>query len=179
MSLPSISPRDAKRLIEQGGTLIDIRGADERAREYVPGSHHGPLAQTTDFSGVKGPVIFHCRSGIRTAQNAARLREAAPCEAYILEGGLEAWKKAGLPVVKDASQPIEIHRQVMIGAGSLVLLFVLLGTFAAPIFYALAGFVGAGLIFGGATGICGMAKVLALMPWNRGGQVAGTQGAAG
>ena len=178
MSLPTISPRDAKRLIEQGGTLIDIRGADERAREHVPGSYHGPLAEMTDFAGAKGPIIYHCRSGMRTTQNAARLRAAAPCEAYILEGGLEAWKKAGLPVVKDASQPIEIHRQVMIGAGSLVLLFVLLGTFVTPFFYALAGIVGAGLIFGDATGICGMAKVLAIMPWNRGAPGAGTQGAA-
>ena len=52
----------------------------------------------------------------------------------------------------------------MIGAGSLVVLFVLLGTFASSAFYALAGFVGAGLIFGGATGICGMAKLLSVMP---------------
>lgn len=179
MSLPTISPQDAKRLIEQGGTLIDIRGADERAREHVPGSKHGPVTNLPDLAGVQGPVIYHCRSGMRTSQNAGRLQNAAPCEAYILEGGLEAWKKAGLPVVKDTSQPIEIHRQVMIGAGSLVLLFVLLGTFVAPWFYALAGFVGAGLIFGGATGICGMAKVLAVMPWNRGASGAGTQCVAG
>jgi rhodanese-related sulfurtransferase len=167
MSLPTISPKDAKRLIDQGGTLVDIRNADERARELIPGSKHGALASLTELPDASAPIIFHCRSGVRTGQNAGRLRAAAPCEAYILEGGLEAWKKAGLPVQTDYSQPIEINRQVMIGAGSLVLLFVLLGTFASPIFYALAGFVGAGLIFGGATGICGMAKLLAVMPWNR------------
>jgi hypothetical protein len=55
----------------------------------------------------------------------------------------------------------------MIGAGTLVLLFVLLGAFAAPGFYVLAGFVGAGLVFGGATGWRGMAKLLQVMPWNR------------
>ena len=43
MSLPSISPQDAKKLIDQGATLVDIRGADERAREHIPGSQHGPL----------------------------------------------------------------------------------------------------------------------------------------
>ena len=62
MSLPTINPADAKRLIDQGATLIDIRGADERAREHIPGSHHGPLAQLTDFAGVSSPIIFHCRS---------------------------------------------------------------------------------------------------------------------
>ncbi len=104
---------------------------------------------------------------MRTTQNAARLKDAASSEAYIMEGGLDAWKKAGLPVASDSSAPIELHRQVMIGAGSFVLLFVLLGTFVSPLFYAFAGFVGAGLVFGGMTGICGMAKALAVMPWNR------------
>lgn len=167
MSLPTISPEDAKRLIEQGGTLIDIRGADERAREQIPGSKHGPLTNLTQFSGAGAPIIYHCRSGMRTAQNADRLRAAAPCEAYILEGGLDAWKKAGLPVFTDKSQPIEIQRQVMIGAGSLVLLGMLLGTFATPAFYWLSAFVGAGLVFAGVSGFCAMARVLAVMPWNR------------
>ena len=99
--------------------------------------------------------------------HAAKLAEAASCEAYIVEGGIEAWKKAGLPVVRDRSQPIEIQRQVMIAAGSLVLLGVLLGQFVPPAFYAVPALVGAGLIFAGITGWCGMAKLLALMPWNR------------
>jgi len=167
MSLPTISPADAKRLIDQGATLIDIRGADERAREHVPGSHHGPLAEITNFAGVGAPIIFHCRSGMRTASNAGRLKEAAPCEAYILSGGIDAWKQAGLPVVTDKSQPIEINRQVLIAGGSLVLLGVLLGAVVTPAFYGLAGFAGAGLVFGGVSGWCGMAKLLEVMPWNR------------
>ncbi|TFG89188.1 MAG: DUF2892 domain-containing protein [Hyphomicrobiales bacterium] len=121
----------------------------------------------TNFAGVSAPIIFHCRSGMRTASNAGRLKEAAPCEAYILSGGIDAWKQAGLPVITDQSQPIEINRQVMIVGGSLVLTGVLLGAFVAPAFYGLAGFVGAGLVFGGASGWCGMAKLLAVMPWNR------------
>ena len=99
--------------------------------------------------------------------HAGKLAGAAGCEAYIVEGGIEAWKKAGLPVARDRSQPIEIQRQVMIAAGSLVLLGVLLGQFVAPAFYAVPAFVGAGLTFAGTTGWCGMAKLLALMPWNR------------
>ena len=167
MSLPTITPADAKRLIDQGATLVDIRETGERARERIPGSHHGPLAQMTNFAGVSAPIIFHCRSGMRTASNAGRLKEASPCEAYILSGGIDAWKQAGLPVIADQSQPIEINRQVMIVGGSLVLTGVLLGAFVAPAFYGLAGFVGAGLVFGGASGWCGMAKLLAVMPWNR------------
>ena len=167
MSLPHINPLDAKRLIDQGATLIDIREVGERARQRIPGSHHEPLAKMTGFAGVSAPVIFHCAAGKRTAANADRLKEAAGCEAYILTGGIEAWKQAGLPVVTDESQPIEISRQVMIAGGSVVLLGVSLGAFVSPVFYLLAGFAGAGLLVGGVTGWCGMAKLLDHMPWNR------------
>ena len=54
-----------------------------------------------------------------------------------------------MPVALDRSQPIDIMRQVQIGAGSLVLVGVVLGTLVAPGFYALSGFVGAGLLFAG------------------------------
>ena len=58
-------------------------------------------------------------------------------------------------------------RPVMITAGSLVLLGVALGAVVHPGWLGLSGFVGAGLVFAGASGWCGMAKLLALMPWNR------------
>jgi hypothetical protein len=125
------------------------------------------LGTLTDLGGVKGPIIFHCHAGQRTAENAGRLQQATNCEAYILEGGIEGWKQAGLPVVADKSQPIEINRQVMIAAGSLVLIGVLLGAFVSSGFYVLSGLIGAGLVFAGVSGFCGMAKLLALMPWNR------------
>jgi rhodanese-related sulfurtransferase len=113
-------------------------------------------------------LVFHCRSGARTAGNAGRLAAASEgCEAFILEGGLEAWKKAGLPVSIDRRQPIELMRQVQIAAGSLVLLGIVLGALVAPGFYALSAFVGAGLLFAGLSGFCGMARLLAVMPWNR------------
>ena len=44
---------------------------------------------------------------------------------------------------------------------------VLLGAFVWPGFYVLSGFVGAGLTLAGITGFCGMARLLAHMPWNR------------
>ncbi|HEX2527584.1 MAG TPA: rhodanese family protein [Geminicoccus sp.] len=94
--------------------------------------------------------------------------------AYVVEGGLEAWKRAGLPVEQDRRQPIEVMRQVQIAAGSLVLL----GALVTPWFYALAGFVGAGLVFAGVTGTCGMASLLRHMPWNRPAATPGTPAAA-
>jgi rhodanese-related sulfurtransferase len=104
---------------------------------------------------------------MRTTANAAQLAGAAQCDAYLLEGGIEAWRKAGLPVAKDRRAPLEIMRQVQITAGMLVLAGVVLGFAVAPGFFGISAFVGAGLTFAGMTGWCGMARLLALMPWNR------------
>ena len=170
-SLQNISPQRAGELIQAGATLVDIREADEFRREHIPGARHHALSGMEGASPLRSDrevLIFHCRSGARTKTNARKLAAAAQdCQAYILDGGLEAWKKAGLPVTLDRSQRIDIMRQVQIAAGSLVLLGVVLGALLSPGFYALSGFVGAGLLFAGVTGFCGMARVLSAMPWNR------------
>lgn len=167
--LKTINAAEGKRLMDQGAVVIDIRGADEFAREHIPGAQNKPLSEFGSASVGRGSdvVIYHCKSGMRTQANAAQLKAAAQCEAYILEGGLEAWKAADLPVIVDKKQPLEIMRQVQIAAGSLVVAGVLLGALLHPGFYVMAGLVGAGLIYAGVSGFCGMAKLLALMPWNR------------
>ncbi len=169
MTLQAIHPDVLDPLLKRGATIVDIREPDEYRREHVPGAVNAPLSWIADTPlPGEGALIFHCRSGNRTAANAGRLAQIAGLrEAYLLEGGIEAWRDAGRPVAKDARQPIEIMRQVQIGAGSLVLIGVVLGALVHPGFYALSGFVGAGLLFAGATGFCGMARLLALAPWNR------------
>jgi rhodanese-related sulfurtransferase len=170
MALQSISANDAKRLIERGALVVDIREPDEYAREHIPNAISRPvsgLTQGTLDIDKASQIIFHCKSGGRTRSNAARLASAASCEAFMLEGGLDAWKRAGLPVEVDRTQPLEVMRQVQIAAGSLVLLGIVLGALLSPWFYALSGFVGGGLIFAGATGFCGLARLLQVMPWNR------------
>jgi len=172
MSLPKVSPAEAQRLLQEGAILVDIREADERAREKLAGTYHLPLSKLdeADLALHEGkPVIFHCRSGARTSAHAPRLAEkaAGACEAFIIDGGLDAWKKAGLPVVTDRRQPIELQRQVQIGAGGFAFLGTMLGLFVSPWFFAIPAFVGAGLIVAGITGFCGMARILMRAPWNR------------
>jgi rhodanese-related sulfurtransferase len=169
MSLPHISPAKAKELIDRGAVLVDIREFDERARSRIPAARHAPLSRLDKLEiGTEAPaVIFHCRSGNRTASNAGRLAQCTDYEAFILDGGIDAWKNAGLPVVENERQPIEIMRQVQITAGSLVFSGTALGALVHPGFYALAAFVGAGLIFAGVSGSCMMARLLSFAPWNR------------
>lgn len=169
MRIRSIDPQEARRLIDKGAMLIDVREPDEHARERIDGAGLVPLsrfpAKLVRQDGQ--PIVFHCRSGSRTSATSEQLAAATGGEAYILRGGIAAWKASGLPVLRDQRKPIEMMRQVQIVAGSLVLIGVGLGASVDPGFYALAGFVGAGLVFAGATGTCGMSRVLAFAPWNR------------
>lgn len=168
MSLPHISPSDAKRLIDEGAVLIDIRDIDEHARERIPQARNVPLSKLCDGPlGEGARIVFHCKSGARTRMNAPLLAKSAEADAYIMDGGIEAWKKAGLPVAADRKQPIEMIRQVQIAAGSMALVGAVLGFTLHPAFYAVSGGVGAGLLFAGITGTCAMARMLKIMPWNR------------
>jgi rhodanese-related sulfurtransferase len=169
--LKTISPERAAKLVREGAVMIDVRGGDEHARERIPGARHHALTRIDTENPLRAGddvVIFHCRTGARTSAHAAKLAaSASECEAYILEGGIDAWKTMGLPIALDARQPIEMHRQVQIAAGALILLGALLGMTVHPALYALSAFIGAGLVFAGITGWCGMANILGLMPWNR------------
>ena len=166
MSLTPISAADAQSMIAKGAALVDIREPDEHARARIPGARSMPLARLEKIQNVPA-VIWHCRSGMRTQANAGALTENSGCDAYFLEGGLDAWRKAGLPVLENRHAPLEIMRQVQITAGLLVLSGVILGFAVSPAFFGLSAFVGAGLMFAGISGWCGMARLLALMPWNR------------
>lgn len=170
----ALTPMDAKTLaakLARGEvTLIDIRETDEFAREHIKGAHSMPMsivAEELEELGPKTPVVFHCRSGVRTAQNCDALAHHVKGQAFVLTGGIDAWKAASLPVSVNKKAPLELMRQVQITIGTLSLIGVLLTLFVNINFIAIPAFLGAGLVFAGTTGWCGMAKLLAIMPWNR------------
>lgn len=97
-----ITAQDLKRRLDAGeAVLIDIRETEEHAREHIPGARLAPLSaiDTHDFDPDLGKVaVFHCKSGMRTQANGARLIACGFREAYFLEGGIEAWKAAAYTV---------------------------------------------------------------------------------
>ena len=170
-TLTKLTPKVvADRLKSGKAVLVDIREADEYAREHIPGSISLPVS-ALDEANLKldagQNAIFHCKSGMRTDSHCAILAQHVDGDAFMLEGGLDAWRARGLPTAKDSKAPLEINRQVQITAGSLILTGVLLGWFVAPAWLGLSAFVGAGLTFAGISGWCGMATLLQAMPWNR------------
>lgn len=169
--LHKLSPQDVQSRLAAGrALLVDIREADEFARAHVPGARSQPLSafEAAHLSiEPDADVIFTCRTGTRTAGACDRILARVGGNAYVLDGGLDAWASAGLPVEVNRKAPMEINRQVQIAAGSLILMGVILGFSLAPGWFGLAAFVGAGLTFAGLSGTCAMARLLMLMPRNR------------
>lgn len=166
-----ISPTDAARLVKEGrGWIVDVREADEHRQEAVAGAVLFPSSAFTveNFPAARPGVqtLIMCRSGGRAGKVAAALRSAGRSDCVVLEGGITGWAAAGLPVCRNAKAPMPIVRQVMIVVGMLGLAFSALAWWVHPAFIAGTAFLGAGLVFSGATGICAMANVLATMPWN-------------
>jgi rhodanese-related sulfurtransferase len=164
-----ISAHDlAAQLAEQRVRVIDVREPMEYASGHIAGSLNVPLARITEADLPSGPLVVVCHSGNRSSQALSRLlQNGHPHALADLEGGIPAWQQAGQPVRKLINAPLPLMRQVQIAAGSLVLLGVILSQALAPGWIWLSAFVGAGLVFAGVSGFCGMARLLAVMPWNR------------
>ncbi|MBM5816218.1 MAG: rhodanese-like domain-containing protein [Cyanobacteria bacterium K_Offshore_surface_m2_239] len=151
-------------------TLLDVRSAEEYNGPdgHVAGSLNVPLSRLQQADLPSGPLVLVCQSGNRSAKGVQTLLERGVAHPVSdLRGGLPSWQQAGLPVRKLKNAPLPLMRQVQIAAGSLVLLGLILSNTVAPAWILLCWFVGAGLVFAGISGFCGMARLLALMPWNK------------
>lgn len=168
--LPNISPAEAQKMLRDNkARLVDVREPDELAAVRIDGAEAAPLSVISWMylrpATAQLPIIFTCNSGNRTNKNSDLLQKLAAGPAWQMEGGVSGWAKQGLPV-EVTQQPLPIFRQIQIGAGGLVLAGVV-GSVVWPPMLWLSAFVGAGLIFAGVTGFCGLGLLLAAMPWNR------------
>jgi rhodanese-related sulfurtransferase len=102
--LPSVKPaRAAQR--DDGAVLVDVREPDEWSAGHAPGAHHRPLSDLDPASIPDATTVYCiCRSGGRSAHATARLRQAGH-DARNVEGGMHAWERAGLPVIRDDERP--------------------------------------------------------------------------
>lgn len=166
----SITIEQLRTRLQNGDSVqvVDVRSAGEFRSGHIAGAVSVPMDEIEsriEDLAAQGPVVLVCHSGSR-AEICHKLVEAKRTNACYLEGGTAGWIEAGLPVVASSRTRWSLDRQVRLGAGVLVLTGVLLGVFVHPNWLGLAGFVGAGLTFAGLTDICGMAFVLAKLPWN-------------
>jgi glyoxylase-like metal-dependent hydrolase (beta-lactamase superfamily II)/rhodanese-related sulfurtransferase len=166
----TIVPRDldARRGGGRELVLLDVRTPLEFESERIEGSTNVPfdtLDARVDEIPEGSEIVVVCRTGVR-ATIAAQTLARAGRRAQVLEGGVQGWRRAGLPL-RVGRKRLPVDRQVQLIAGSMILTGVALGTLVNPWFLALAAFFGAGLTFAGATGTCGLALLLFKLPWNR------------
>jgi len=102
---------DVKALYDERSRwqVLDVREQWEWDAGHVEGSVHVPLAEVMAGSGTDGldqgrPVAVICRSGNRSELGALIL-QARGFTAENVEGGLQAWFAAGLPVVTPSGDP--------------------------------------------------------------------------
>lgn len=153
---------------------IDVRTKGEFRSSNIEGVKNIPLDDLKKhLSELKSydKVYVHCHNGTRTEEACRKLSKEG-INSVIVQGGIVAWKKSGLPVNSSSGssgsrEVISLQRQVQITAGSLILLGVILSQTLNPNFIYLSGIMGAGLLFTGISGSCMMASLLAYMPWNK------------
>jgi rhodanese-related sulfurtransferase len=100
----AVDVTQAFALQNQGVLLIDVREPDEYAQGHAPGSTLIPLGQLEkrlgELKGAKDkPIALICRSGSRSGKAQQILEKAGFSKAVNVDGGLNAWAKAGLPVI--------------------------------------------------------------------------------
>ena len=165
-----VTSTELKRRLTTGttGRLLDVREFDEFEAAHVRGAECVPLGQilgrASSWSSDE-PLTLICQSGQRAAEAADRLSRVGFSIIHVVDGGTKACIAADLPVERGRRR-IPIQRQVLIGAG-LVVLSGLGLSFVNPAFELISWFAATMLVVAGMSGLCPMAIVLAKAPWNR------------
>ena len=96
----------AAKLVAEGKvTVLDVRSPDEFTEGHIKGAKNVNILdkdfekqlQTVDKTK---PVLVHCQAGGRSTRSLPTLEKLGFTEVYHLDGGLNAWQKAGKPVAK-------------------------------------------------------------------------------
>jgi len=102
--LRAIAPAELKRMLDDGEVALDVRPGEEFAAGHVPGSVN--IALSGQFASWAGTVLGLTAHPVLIAASGEQVEEARLRMARVgiealdgyLQGGLAAWKQAGLPV---------------------------------------------------------------------------------
>ncbi|MBL1104388.1 rhodanese-like domain-containing protein [Streptomyces sp. 5-8] len=175
MNTPAtLDPRQARSRLHEL-TVIDVRAPGEYADGHIPGALNIPLDQLDRAlpdirtAARRGEILVVCASGVRS-ENACRTLAENGIHTATLAGGTSAWAAQGHDLHQaDGTRTTTwgMERQVRLAAGSFVLLGLALGEVVHPAFRLLSAGIAGGLVYSVLTNTCGMAAVLAKLPYNR------------
>lgn len=152
--------------------VVDVRTPAEFETVHIRGAYNVPLDTLEEHAAelrahLDEPLVLVCQSGQRARKAEALLRTAGMERLHLLDGGIQRWEQAGLPVRRGAKK-VSLERQVRMVAGGIAAASGLLAVVVDPAFGWIAAMVGGGLVFAGVTDTCGMAMLLAKLPYNGG-----------
>lgn len=104
-----VGREEARRLVEEGAQLVDVRADHEWEAGRIPGAVHVPLAELNERTGEidqDRPVVLYCRGGTRSTM-AAEALTAAGYDAAKLTGGIVGWEEEGLPLEPEGGYAAE------------------------------------------------------------------------
>lgn len=99
----AVSPQEAQAMIAQRKDLlvIDVRGPEELKEGFIAGSQLVPfwdIAKGQKTLPTDRPLLLVCAVGGRSFAVGQYLNQKNYPEVYNLQGGIDNWKKAGLPL---------------------------------------------------------------------------------
>lgn len=103
----AISPAQAVALMNQGALVLDVRSREEFDSGHIGDARHVTSADLTSSADSfkkwrEKNVILYCQSGARSLAAVSALTKQGFTKVFNLAGGIEAWRKNNLPVVKTA-----------------------------------------------------------------------------
>jgi len=104
-----ISREEARKLVDEGAQLIDVRADHEWEAGRIPGAKHVPLAELNERTGEIAqdrPVVLYCRGGTRSSM-ATEALAAAGYDAAKLTGGIVGWEEEGMPLEPEGGYAAE------------------------------------------------------------------------
>ena len=179
--MENINTVSAKQMVELDGkgkvdvidvrTPVEFRSVHAAIARNVPLDSIDPHAIMKQRNGTADqPLYLICQGGARSAKACQKFIDAGYANVLSIDGGTDAWDKAGLPVVR-GKKSVSLERQVRMTAGLIVFVSGVLALVATPpvagIGAGIAAAVGAGLVFAGVTDSCAMGMLIAKMPWNQ------------
>jgi rhodanese-related sulfurtransferase len=171
---PVLAPADVAGLMRgrMDVRLLDVRTPGEFAATHIAGAYNVPLDTLAEHAAeiraaVNGTLVLVCQSGQRARRAEEALARAGMAQLHVLDGGVNGWIAAGLPVRQGAIKKVSLERQVRMSAGALAAAGGVLALLVDPAFGVLSAIVGSGLVFAGVTDTCAMGMLLARLPYNR------------
>jgi rhodanese-related sulfurtransferase len=95
-----VSREEARKMVEEGAQLIDVRADHEWSAGHIGGAKHVPLPelpQRTSEIAKDRPVVVYCRGGNRSSMGATALTDAG-YDAVKLTDGIVGWNEDDLPL---------------------------------------------------------------------------------